>query len=420
MDRAVRPPLPGSRSRARLLPRLGAVGLGLLLAAPLVWWFWPAPAPPAPPNTTAVVDHMDSQARILHLRATGEAPLGEPLNAVPGSVLGRAVIPQEHALLLHAGFSDSTVYDPWTVFDHAPDLRLRIRWPEHPQGGWWLRTNSLGMREDDEPASAPPPRRVLVLGDSHTDGVCEDRESFANRFEAFLRQRWGGAPVEVLNAGKGGHTVYNYLGAAQKHEALDPDLVVVTYYGGNDLVEAPLYRQYFEGRERPPEHREFARRIGVVAKKYPSEMSQALSQVAYLAWTGELDYAVETSARVLRELAAWCAARDSGFVVVYLPAPTQIEWERFAPRFEGALELLGLDRSATEALDRARDALAAAAARDGYLWIDAGAALRAAAAAGGAYWAGDLHIDLNGHRAVAQALFEGLAASPLRTRILAH
>ena len=82
-------------------------------------------------------------------------------------------------------------------------------------------------------------RRVVVLGDSHTDGYVDNAESFATVLEARLRERLGPSDVvEVLNAGVVGYSpAQEYLWYAVRGVALAPDVVVLVLYAGNDVSE---------------------------------------------------------------------------------------------------------------------------------------------------------------------------------------
>ena len=113
-------------------------------------------------------------------------------------------------------FGATEEYDAWSYFRHKPSQRLRLPLAEHDGGSFECSTNSLGLREDAELAAARPDLRILVTGDSHTDGVCENRESYANRLEASLLVDRPGKCVEVLNAGTGGFSFHNYLGVLEK------------------------------------------------------------------------------------------------------------------------------------------------------------------------------------------------------------
>jgi hypothetical protein len=77
---------------------------------------------------------------------------------------------------------------PGPAFHHQPDARRSYAWAEHPTGALALRPNGQGFREDAETAPAPVPGRPrwVALGDSHTDGVAPNAETWPNRLEARL------------------------------------------------------------------------------------------------------------------------------------------------------------------------------------------------------------------------------------------
>ena len=137
--------------------------------------------------------HKRAQLEFFHSEAETLA-----ITRARGSSLGRSLAPQHpedwryfltpivagRIFLIKAR---GQIYDPWTYFRQRPNIVEKEPWPERADGQWMLRTNDLGFRED---AALPVPRpalRVLVTGDSHTDGVCNNDESFANLLEARLR-----------------------------------------------------------------------------------------------------------------------------------------------------------------------------------------------------------------------------------------
>src|SRR5262249_1431354 len=109
-------------------------------------------------------------------------------------------------------FGDTIVLFPrYFTAAHYDGLTLRrlipnsTFWHTSIDGHWEFRTNAQGFRDDedytyDKPAGT---RRVLVLGDSHTQGF-EVRQSstFAKVLEHRLRVR--GVQAQVLNAGISG------------------------------------------------------------------------------------------------------------------------------------------------------------------------------------------------------------------------
>jgi hypothetical protein len=93
--------------------------------------------------------------------------------------------------------------------------------------------NAQGTRGPDFAPDKGARLRVLAVGDSFTAGYgVEDDEAYPSRLDALLGER-----VEVINAGfAAGYapdTYYLYLKA--RGLALDPDLVLVGFFVGNDI-----------------------------------------------------------------------------------------------------------------------------------------------------------------------------------------
>ena len=95
--------------------------------------------------------------------------------------------------------------------------------------------NWLGVREDDAtPVQTPPgKRRIVVLGDSHTDGIVPNNQSYANLLEQQL-----GNGFDVVNCAQGASSPYDQLWAYQKiYSRLNPEIVIVGFYAGNDYID---------------------------------------------------------------------------------------------------------------------------------------------------------------------------------------
>jgi len=119
--------------------------------------------------------------------------------------------------------------------------------------------NKQGLREDHQiPLQKPPAElRVLFLGDSCTFGFgLEHSEGYVDIAEQLLKQRLGKRPVECINAGVPGYTLFQgwrYWSTDGQH--LQPDLVVVCF-GGNDMSSWDdktdlQHYQYFKRRQPP-------------------------------------------------------------------------------------------------------------------------------------------------------------------------
>jgi len=102
-----------------------------------------------------------------------------------------------------------------------------------------LRINSLGLRGPERGYQKPPGvRRVLLLGDSFTEGfTVAERHTVRAVLERALGERLA-HPVEVLNAGTLGYdTAQEYLFFVREGYRYQPDVVVLLFFF-NDLIEA--------------------------------------------------------------------------------------------------------------------------------------------------------------------------------------
>lgn len=123
------------------------------------------------------------------------------------------------------------------VFDPDPDTGYRLR-----PGGFARFGNGAhgvasgqGFRNREVGPKAPGAFRILAVGDSFTEGAgVEAEEAWPQVVEGLLSRR---APrrVEVVNAGVGGWDPFQYAQFFEKRGlALEPDLVVVGFFVGND------------------------------------------------------------------------------------------------------------------------------------------------------------------------------------------
>jgi len=119
---------------------------------------------------------------------------------------------------------------------HRPGVELEFSWYEHPRGMIVLRTNNRGFREDKDTdlKKAAKGVRILVTGDSHTDGVVYNSESFPNVLEEKLNAASSSPRFEVINGGVGYYTFQNYSGFLRRHIDLQPDYFIATVYLGNE------------------------------------------------------------------------------------------------------------------------------------------------------------------------------------------
>jgi lysophospholipase L1-like esterase len=325
---------------------------------------------------------------------------------------------------------------------------------EHPGGGYRFRTDGLGLRRDGEVAVPKPAGvlRVLVLGDSQIEGYVDNDEHYPHLLEERLRSP-GGGRVEVLNAAVGGYgPLQYYLWYRAAGERLEPDLVVVHLYVGNDFWDvmnrtteelpsaaldahgdprlAPLWpadyaqhwtRKWLRDHSRlfdlarlslaaierwraPPVDAERALRLS-------AECHGCLSQHFLQIAQGSPDLLARARADSLTLLALMrrqVEGRGARFVVVLVPTKAQVEPQDARAEAERAAAVLQLGDEQRRSNDRLYRVALAAAGEAGIPVIDSWPALAAGAAAERLYYRRDWHLNPAGHRVLAESVAAAL------------
>jgi lysophospholipase L1-like esterase len=332
----------------------------------------------------------------------------------PEIPLRRAPLTKGTAHQLYPIDAGHYVYDALRGFTRRPNASQRYVFEEHDGGGYTARTNALALREDSEPAEKRPDLRVLVTGDSHTDGACENSESFANRCEALLAAADLARTVEVLNAGNGSYTFDNYLGVLERFAGLRPRVLVVCVYGGNDWGEALAPWHYHHNTERPRAGGDYDQRLTAALRVRDGwgrqVVNQSHNQYLYFAREpAEVATALRAGLSVTAELRRQCARDGIRLVVAYLPPLVDVQRERLQPSIDEVDAVLGLDAPALAITDELADRYLAWCAREAIETLDLRPLLREHAAEP-LYWRADLHLSVRGHELVGAALAERLAS----------
>jgi hypothetical protein len=99
--------------------------------------------------------------------------------------------------------------------------------------------NSLGLRDREYGPKSAGVRRVLVLGDSVAAGYAVRLEStFLKIAEGLLNERNSDSRWEIINGAVPGYSTKQELALLQSIGwQLDPDIVVLAFYLGNDLAD---------------------------------------------------------------------------------------------------------------------------------------------------------------------------------------
>jgi lysophospholipase L1-like esterase len=385
---------------ARIRRRLGALALGVAAGALAAW---------------ALAEHRREQRELVTVagsRAELDAALRERARtrgaaAPPAARPVRARLSAEEAARLYAQLRmspEGVEHDPYTHYRYRGGLERWIESGDHPGGGFTFRTNAAGFREDGELADAPPDLRVVVAGDSHTDGICANADSFPNLLEAELARRHPGASVEVVNTGKAGYSFHQYLGVLDKLLAARPDVFVMAVYGGNDFVEA-LLLDHWLAQSAPPACAECSHE-GLHAA-HPDVLDgallQAYRQIAYFRHhPEERARALAAACAVTEEVARTCAEHGIALVCAYLPTVADVQRARYAAELDAAAAGLALAPGDERANDALADEWLAHARGRGIACLDLRPAFRAAEPT--LYWHGDFHLNLAGNALVAAEL----------------
>lgn len=375
---------------SRRVPLLLAAGTTLLALALAVAWYRSRTAP-----SIRLVDNRLGVDRLLAARAN------TPAAAPASGGLVREPVPEPDAQLLWTIDPEHYLYDPTCYFRHKPAQRRTKPWPEHPLGAFESRTSLDGYREDWDHLRTTRDLLVLVTGDSHTDGMCANEESFANRLERSLAARRPGQQIEVLNAGVAGYSLYHYLGVLERALELDPDAFVVAVYGGNDFLDVVRPWHYFHRTEPPVRTVEYWKRMKAAARANPVLVGNVLNQLFYFhTFPDQQEIALEASEQVAREIERVCAERAIALVWVFVPVAFSADEDLPAEVAQGLPEL-GLGKEDLRQFDRLADRFLAGLRERRNRVVD----LRehAPKPRTAMYWS-DWHIDLEGHEIAARAL----------------
>ena len=330
--------------------------------------------------------------------------------ALPPWTGPRASYTPEELELVFLGDSlgDTFQLDPVAMLVPRPDLDLRWYWPEHPDGGFRLRTNADGFRKDVPTRAERPDLRVLVAGDSHTFGLVDNGDSFPNVLERLLAEREPERSVEVLNAGANFTGPTGYCGVLRKHLDLEPDALVVTPFTGNDFWNELWLARQVAGP--PVEFGDAGYREPLVAvqQRWAGPLAQGGNQAyRFKHHPEEAEEAFEDALTACLAIRGLCARE--GVALLFVLVPTKVDADA-GKQGEEALDefraLLGLTPDEVALNRRLGERLAAALEAEGVACIDPTDAMRADPRP--LYWTTDHHLNVEGHRFVAELLAERL------------
>ena len=134
--------------------------------------------------------------------------------------------------------------DSLAMFTHVPNIKIYENWgTEQQKLTNKTRTNNLGFREDHDIIDKKNNEfRILITGDSHTDGSVKNNEdTFINVLEQQLNTKQKNTYFNCINGGTAYYTFRNYYGFIQKYLCLKPDVFIINVFTGNDFRESILF-----------------------------------------------------------------------------------------------------------------------------------------------------------------------------------
>lgn len=309
----------------------------------------------------------------------------------------------------HFGETESNYYaaNPIAGHIHQPNAKREFKWPEHPSGVIIQQTNNLGLKEDSETQEqkAEGTYRVLVTGDSHTDGVIHNSESFPNVLEDSLNKNFYHKKYEFLNAGNGYYGPQNYYGCLKYYSNLRPDAFIVALYTGNDYMDA-VRIEAENGRMKVPERPEsYYYDLWDLDGKFPGFTGQLMNQVKFFkSYPAYRDTALNVTHKYLGKIKAHCDSNDIDFMVVLVPTKLDIEPELDSARIDTAFQIMKFTQADIQQNESLTDKTVEWLNTTGVRYVDMREPLKAAE--GELYWKADLHINHLGHAEIAKTILQ--------------
>jgi len=302
------------------------------------------------------------------------------------------------------------LFDPHALLVRKPGYRRVRTWEEHPRGEFRLWTNDLGFNEAEPTMRTPPDVRIVVAGDSHTQGFVDLDESYANVLEARLRAADESRSVDVLNAGVAYTGPRCYLGMLRRTLALElrPEVFIAGLFIGNDLHDEMRLDLALRGETGPTAPEGYWEPLRAVSDAAQGPVAQGFNQLyRYKHFPEEAERALELVIESYERMQELCAAEGILLVALVLPTKMDVDLDDDRERISSCQRQLELTDEEMRANQLAARRFVAAMQERGILCVDpTDAMLRADKPS---YWRSDYHLNVDGHRLVAELLNEALA-----------
>ncbi|WP_298508405.1 hypothetical protein [uncultured Kordia sp.] len=297
--------------------------------------------------------------------------------------------------------------DSTAMFVHKPNIHLYDNWGTPQQKmSTERRTNNLGFRDDDDVTERKPNEmRVLVAGDSHTDGVLRyNTQSFVNIWEEKLNIADTTTYYNCMNGGVGYYTFRNYHGFLKKFSYLKPDVFLINVFTGNDFREtvkfeddrtsiSNIYKSW---------HMRFRRKFQS-GEQQAFPYIQGIEQMLYFeSFPNEKERAMQIAKKYLLQIIELCKQKDIRLVITLLPSKLEVK-----PKFYKNIQtLFDLDEETMNTNRELTNMLIDFLAKQQVEHYDLKPVLQNTSEK--LYWDIDLHINPKAHELIGDFLFKEL------------
>lgn len=295
--------------------------------------------------------------------------------------------------------------DATAMFLHKPNIHLYDNWGTPQQKiSTERRTNNLGFREDDDTSSKLENEfRILVTGDSHTDGVLRyNTQSFVNIWEKELNASDTLRRYNCINGGVGYYSFRNYHGFLKKYNYLQPDVFLINIFAGNDFRETAMYED--DRTSISTVYKSLRMRL---RRKFQSKdqkeipYTQGLEQLLYFeAFPSEKERTLEISKQYLSKIKALCQQKNIRLIVTLLPSKLDVK-DAFLKQLE---TLFNLNKETVKITRNLTQELRKFLQKEQIEYYDLQPLLKSTSEK--VYWDVDLHINPKAHSMIGEFLFK--------------
>jgi hypothetical protein len=231
-------------------------------------------------------------------------------------------------------------FDPHVYFRYKGGLDLDFG-NQNGIDGYHVHTSEDGYREDFVRLPKKRDLFVVVTGDSHTDGVCENRQTFSESPRSELPRappRQGGSRSDT---GVTGYLVLPPPGRSSATSSSRPT-PSSSPSTGQRLLDVIKPWHYFHHTAPPPRSREYWSKLSSAQELSSALVGNAFNELLYFQYSpDEIEVALRAAGEICEEIVRDC--REHGILPVFVHIPPQVrgtpkQRERFQ-RIQKALEL---------------------------------------------------------------------------------